>query len=1228
MKAMKYSAMKTHLNVPTVTSDTEGDVDVAMSAPKGVLKKSADKRSLDKERLISVIASKMKKGVKIKAKQDISYARGQIIIKKGTEGYVIANDPKVIVQWNDDDTGPKAVSNPGQKLSFKVNIVEPGISPRQQKSVPTPEEVYEKACVGLRGVWKYHATVFEILKDGDDFIFHDGQFRYKLSWSWEKRWFEVETSNEEAIKIRKTFGVRGRLDIILQQHSGGRPVYAHAERLSDERDSEGTSGAFSQGERSAESREETAQGDADQDSDDNGQSLEDIKVELDDQLVDEPAHGREAAEDAAHTSNDNNSEAPLNGADEPRDVGTQVKDEMDGATQSIVVFNLDELRNLGTQLKEEADIAAQNNLRKHLVNNGALDPQTTMSEIPIYMRQDDDEDLKNYCLAAEDSMSEVTASDWSDDEEGEDWLNAQTIQKIGWDSVAEILNDTTQSQREQAQQQWSMMVSALEMQEMVWQSMDFMSKVMPVNNPIEKKNVRDQLKCALERQDLKLLELALKRTGEVDLVMSEETEEIAGLALKERRLSKELDILNFAAEKQRLDLFEKAISKLSDKGHTVDPTLLEFVQQEKDGEERKKVKVELKNSPKTWQVVHRRASEVEVEPSYEDKRGENTMDLLHREIESRRQEAEAEAQLQEGERQKLKEEAARIALQKKIADEKEAAERKMAKETEAVERKIAEEMEAAEEKAANERKAAEQAERTAENEIQSQASAVTEVENRVEKAQQKVEISGVLKKAPMATLNTHLQPPGSLSVSSDGSRNDKRVSFDKRILQKQLDKEADDDSLKAYIKEQYDRAMLTRKTADGAQPGILITIPAIPPESELDETAAALILEAKAEAVSLVLYYKDDVESAWNDVSKCFDLQHMIWKAMDMIRSDGKATGKHWTQATQNRNASLLQEMVDRGQADQELNFDCQQSIEATLTANNALKRSNAILKAVKAAKWDEVLGWLDGHPEDDFPLLGEVARKYATKSTHNVSVAALPEPENIASEAEIIKESISKKMVHGAKKPMYAPGSPPLAGAPFREGRGGKSGKGRMGAGLDVHEHDELGPVPHKANLNFGSDVDDAVIIKKAKAAREAALKQEAAAKAKTAPPEALNRRRSFLSKLFSAVGCGCAGGYDYDGDRSANPVGRRLSRNPDMVSAGKYAALKGNASASDEPRTVRARVEVRANDVEKDQEENFSERPVAPMVNKSEILEKQRSLMDMMYAQAAASSVTDRNS
>jgi len=111
-------------------------------------------------------------------------------------------------------------------------------------------------------------------------------------------------------------------------------------------------------------------------------------------------------------------------------------------------------------------------------------------------------------------------------------------------------------------------------------------------------------------------------------------------------------------------------------------------------------------------------------------------------------------------------------------------------------------------------------------------------------------------------------------------------------------------SLKTYIKEQYVRAM-------------------VKPED--------LIPQAQQEATKIVQLNKDEAENAWNNLSRAFDLQQMIWKSMDMIRLDGKKTGEHWIRAVKTRNAKEIQTLL-KGLAD-ELNDDCQESIHATLNA-------------------------------------------------------------------------------------------------------------------------------------------------------------------------------------------------------------------------------------------------------------------------------------------------------
>jgi len=79
------------------------------------------------------------------------------------------------------------------------------------------------------------------------------------------------------------------------------------------------------------------------------------------------------------------------------------------------------------------------------------------------------------------------------------------------------------------------------------------------------------------------------------------------------------------------------------------------------------------------------------------------------------------------------------------------------------------------------------------------------------------------------------------------------------------------------------------------------------------------------------------------------------------------------------------------------------------------LKKANALLNATTAQHWNEVLSWLDEYPTRKFHPLEEIVRKLCPreeKITEKLSIDALPEPDNIASEADIVKESVSKRAV------------------------------------------------------------------------------------------------------------------------------------------------------------------------------------------------------------------------
>merc|ERR1719193_2843757 len=271
----------------------------------------------------------------------------------------------------------------------------------------------------------------------------------------------------------------------------------------------------------------------------------------------------------------------------------------------------------------------------------------------------------------------MTDSDWSDEEEEEnpDWLNASTIQRIGWDSVAEILEETTKDQRAEAEAQWKMMVSALEMQEMVWNSMDMLGQARgqisgtPGGqvNDFQRRDTREQIKLGIETNNVGLLKNALEKAKKVDLIMSEETVELIGATIASNTQVEEVRKLQAAAKKKRLDLLEKATTNAEKLGITINDALIKFIEQENEAaaaaaQKTKATPPKPKNPPMMWKIKGKRAAQVEVEPTYESVRGkDHTLELLFQELmesneERKKQDALREKEEQEENKRKLKEE--------------------------------------------------------------------------------------------------------------------------------------------------------------------------------------------------------------------------------------------------------------------------------------------------------------------------------------------------------------------------------------------------------------------------------------------------------------------------------------------------------------------------------------------------------------------------------------------
>jgi len=603
--------------------------------PKGALKKD-----VVTEQLLGVIASKMNKGTLVKAKQDISYMKGQIIIQKGTEGVVLANDPKVVVRWNDDTSGPKSVSNPGHKLSFKVKIVEPVLSPRQKAEPPTDDQIFAKACDGMLGVWKYHASVFEILENPDKeednieyttFFFHDGSFKYPMLWNWDKRWFEVKSA-KCFLTLRKTFGVENRLDVLVDDSEDARPFYTHAERLDKDEEEEERLGLGDHEEKTDAKKIIAEADDHGQDRDQDHDSEEEEQQE-EEQSPSTVAHDEWQSTDRMKMGVSYHA-APARISDKRWE---DAPPEIPESSSNKTIFNLDELRDLGTRLKGEADDAG-------LVVEEKKSPMAKIVVPPLLQKNDEFES----CYLVEDDNASITDSDWSDEEEEEnpDWLNASTIQRIGWDSVAEILEETTKDQRAEAEAQWKMMVSALEMQEMVWNSMDMLGQARgqisgtPGGqvNDFQRRDTREQIKLGIETNNVGLLKNALEKAKKVDLIMSEETVELIGATIASNTQVEEVRKLQAAAKKKRLDLLEKATTNAEKLGITINDALIKFIEQENEAaaaaaQKTKATPPKPKNPPMMWKIKGKRAAQVEVEPTYESVRGkDHTLELLFQEL--------------------------------------------------------------------------------------------------------------------------------------------------------------------------------------------------------------------------------------------------------------------------------------------------------------------------------------------------------------------------------------------------------------------------------------------------------------------------------------------------------------------------------------------------------------------------------------------------------------------